>query len=45
MIQYGTKSLTAGDRYKTIEEFLDDYYSGGLRTSMNSMSSLSAFTS
>ena len=45
MTQYGTEASTFQNRYKTIEEFLDDYYSGGLRTSMNSMYSLSAFTS
>ena len=43
MTQYGTRSFQ--EDYKTIEEFLDEYYSGGLKTSMNSMSSLSAFTS
>ena len=31
MKQYGTQALTAGARYNTIEEFLDDYYSGNFK--------------
>ena len=45
MTQYGTQAFK--NNYKTIEEFLDAYYSGGLRTSMllPSISTFTPFTS